>query len=381
MALRLTVRAAILAALFSLLIALDAALVAAQPAGEAAAAAAPALVAVRATFSAETTSVQIEPGRQSFCNTGFFVDSEGRVLTSLLAVAGCQKVQVVTVGGRRAEARVAAVDQVSQLALLESDLSDTPVLELAGQVPAPGTWVGLLGVAGCEQVQTNLRAGTITGRDGSLRLHGIVHEGLLSADIDVPVGCAAAPLVNSDGHLVGVVLAVRHGEERGRECYILPSEGLQPVLERLRRGQSRRLGWLGICVADEAGEREGARVAAVLESSPAHRAGIRPDDVLLDVGGVTIEEASVLAEQIASAGPRSSVRIGLLREGRLLAVNVDLAPRPFLIFGGLRRPGEQSVRLSAPLRSVRELLEENRRLQRRVEELEGSLQRLERSSR
>ncbi len=140
----------------------------------------------------------------------------------------------------------------------------------------------------------------------------------------------------------------------------------------MRRGESRRLGWLGLAVAREPGDREGARVAAVLESSPAHLAGIRPGDVILEVNGAPIDAPIGLAETLAETGPASDVSIKLLRgEGHVLQVAADLKPRPLAICAAPPRAAAQ-----APP-TLKQLLDENRRLHARVAELEAMRRQLE----
>ena len=116
------------------------------------------------------------------------------------------------------------------------------------------------------------------------------------------------------------------------DAYGLPADQVQAIVDRMRRGESRRLGWLGVAVAHEPGDRQGARVAAVLESSPAHLAGIRPGDVLLEINGAPVERPVTVAEMVAEAGPVPGVRIKLLRGDRqILQVAADLQPRPLAI--------------------------------------------------
>ncbi|MHC4481361.1 MAG: trypsin-like peptidase domain-containing protein, partial [Planctomycetota bacterium] len=92
------------------------------------------VVRVRAALPARETSFRLAGEEGVFWNTGFFVDSRGRVLTSLFALAGCADVTVLDAQGRRAPAEVFAVDQPSGLALLETGLAETVPLEFVGDL-------------------------------------------------------------------------------------------------------------------------------------------------------------------------------------------------------------------------------------------------------
>ena len=347
------------------------------------------LVRVEASLPVQDAPFRLEPEDAVFSNTGFFVGSDGQVLTSLLGLAGCREIVVICPDGRSSAARVAAMHQPSGLALLTTELKDTPPLELLGEAPAEGSWV-LLGSAfprdgGAVVV---FSPGLVSSRTASVRLQGVQWEGLLAASLNVRPGTAAGPLLDPNGGLAGIVLGVAQGDaERAHpvlpglldtpECLALPAEQLAPILADLREGRSRRLGWLGVTLVKEPEGREGARVQATLEGSPAHAAGIRAGDILLQVNEHTIDHPSVVARHVVEAGPGRRVEIRLLRGNEIKTVQVELGARPLLICAGQRMAGDSRVHMRAPRRvplpSPAELLEENRRLRRRIEELERRL--------
>jgi serine protease DegQ len=197
---------------------------------------------------------------------------------------------------------------------------------------------------------------------------------LVPLGVRAPTGCAAGPVFDADGRLAGVVLG-EHSRAAAAgppvpESLLLGARRLEPILARLRGGQSRRLGWLGIAIADESEEMEGIRVAAVLEGSPAHTADIRPGDVLLQVDGRPLAGVEAFGRYLVEAGPRAGVELRLLRADRLKETSVDVGARPLMMCAAGRRPAGTA---EAPEGRVAELLEKNRLLRRRVAELEERL--------
>jgi S1-C subfamily serine protease len=352
------------------------------------------VVRVASALPAQRTSADAEADEQSFCNTGFFVSKDGHVLTSLLGVAGCTEIAVIATDGRKSAASVAALDQPSGLALLKTDLTDTVPLALADQAPAGGSWIFLASVARQEEGATVvLSPGVVLARRASVRLQGVDWPDLMVASVSVRPGLASAPLLDPDGRLVGVVLGVAL-TRGGADCLALPADRLAPILAQLREAKSRRLGWLGLAVIQEPGDREGVRVKAVLEKSPAQAAGIEADDILLQIDDAIIDSPAALVHQVAEAGPGHPVSIKLLRGKEVKAVQVETGPRPILICGGLRKESGEFVQ--APWRKVispflsseayaREqdkvsaLLEENRLLRARVQQLEERLRQVEKA--
>jgi S1-C subfamily serine protease len=342
----------------------------------------PSIVVVRTTLEGRAGSVRFESGGAAFTNTGFFVGTQGEVLTSLFALAGCETPVVVTHDGQSVAARVAAVDQPSGLALLATPLTDTVPLTAAGQ-GVPADRIVFLAAARPQdgRFAAFLSPGFVLPERGNVRLQGAQWEALLVAAVHVRDGSAAAPLVDGEGRLVAIVLGQCAGGgvgPDGGECVALPVDRLESIVARLKSGQSRRLGWLGVAVVQESGLREGVRVEAALENSPACAAGIRAGDVLLQVDDEIVDSAAVLSRHVAEAGPGRTATLKVLRGEEIKTVSVELGARPLLICAGYRLPGEQVVRLSWPQagrtplsrKAMADLLRENALLRRRLRELE-----------
>jgi len=326
----------------------------------------------------------------AFTNTGFFVGTQGEVITSLFGLAGCRDISVVCTDGRTASAQVAAVDQACGLALLKTELTETSPLRVRTDPPAPGSWMLLASARpGGDRAAVTLQPMLLQVRTSPVLLRGIQWQGLISGSAPVADGTGAAPLVDAEGLLLGAVLGVlRHDTEPGApaECLALPVDRVMLVIERLKGGESRRLGWLGVAILREPSDLEGVRVAAVLENSPAHAAGIKPNDILLQVGDDAIDSTAMFMRCVAESQPGTVMSLRVLHGSRIDTIPVRVSPRPLLIYGGPRRSGGRDV----PARSnqaglltvqermlLQELSDENRRLRERVQRLEERLSRLE----
>jgi serine protease DegS len=351
------------------------------------------LVQVMATVPDEDRPFALTAQESTFRNTGFFVGTEGQVLTSLLGVAGCRDIAVLCPDGRRVEARMAATDQAAGVALLKLELADTVPLELAPARAEAGSWAALACVRaenGAFTVQ--LQPSLLLYRREPVMVHCTEWRDVVVGRVDVPAGGAAAPLLDTEGRLVAIVLGVQEEREAGGqegECLALPADSLAPILSNLISGQSRRLGWLGLSVIEDAGRRPGVRVVAVLENSPAHLAGVQPGDLLLQIGDEAIEGSPVLLRRITESAPGTVVPLTLLRGEQILTPSAELGARPLLISGTLRSPAGDAFRRAAAERFptaavepqerllLQQLLQENERLRRRVDELERRLRRVE----
>jgi S1-C subfamily serine protease len=351
------------------------------------------MVRVAATLPAKGAPLRLDAEEATFSNAGFFVSTDGDVLTSLLGLAGCADVTIICADGRKSAARVAAVDQPSGLALLKSDLSGTVPFEPVEGPLAAGTWVLLACCPRQDDGATVLLApGMVAPQRVAIRLQGVDWPDLMVASVNVRPGCAAAPLLDADGRLAAVVLGVSMARG-GVDCLALPVDRVTPILSGLREGRSRRLGWLGLAIMQEPRGREGVRVKATLENSPAQVAGVQANDILLQVDDHTIDSPAVLAHEVIESGPGRTVNLKLLRGDEIKTVPVAIGARPLLICGAFRRPGDDLVQvrwrqiigpLFPPEAFIREqervpaLLDENRLLRQRVRELEERVRLLER---
>jgi S1-C subfamily serine protease len=354
------------------------------------------VVRVRSTVRLEGAPVRMRADEATFSNTGFFVSTDGEVLTSLLALAGCSQIDVFSADGRTASARVKALDQPSGLALLQTDLTDTMPFEAALAPPTAGRRVLVASAATVGgAVRLTLSPGLVAEGRESVRVHGLEWRELLPATCVARPGSAAAPVLDDRGRLVGVVLgsvASPAGAGPRPGCYVLPLAQIEPIVERMRNGESRRLGWLGAIVAAAP---EGGRGVCVLETmngAPAALAGLRRGDVLLEADGRQIERPDVLAECVARGGPGEVVQLLVQRGEATETVALTVEPRPLLICGGMGRPGGKVVRVrwNRSVGAIRlpgradgseevlfQLLDENEELRARVRELEEEVARLQ----
>jgi len=119
---------------------------------------------------------------------------------------------------------------------------------------------------------------------------------------------------------------------------------------RTERDKSRSHGWLGVRTEDmthrlarELGVKttEGALVREVLEDTPAEKAGLKEDDIIVEFNGKKIGDAEDLSDAVSSTAPGTAANAVLMRndESKTVAVTVGRAPREraLTLFGALPR--------------------------------------------
>jgi S1-C subfamily serine protease len=119
--------------------------------------------------------------------------------------------------------------------------------------------------------------------------------------------------------------------------FAIPVSLAKNVMEQIIKTGTVTRGWIGVEVQDMTPELAesfgvkpdvGALIAGVMRGSPADKAGVKPGDVLLAVGGKPVKDAQVMLELIAALAPGDKAAFGLMREGKTLDVQITVGKRP-----------------------------------------------------
>lgn len=337
-----------------------------------------ALVLVRARIPANAR----QNGDSWVSNTGIIVSEKGHVLTSLFAVGGAERVQVRSLSGQTVEASPLSLHQPSGLALLKTGL-ETPPLEMTSSGPRVGRWTVLAATRSTPggNAALSLQPVVLSSVSASVRCHGLVHRDLVTFEAPCSSGSACAPLLDTGGRAVGILLNTMR-TPAGLPCaYALPVRKLQPIVSDLLEGESTRSGWLGLAVMHTPAK-EGLEIQAVLAGSPGHKSGLRPGDTLLAINGRSITSAEVFSSRVVKAAPGSEVKLRLLREDQFRTVRATVGRRPVIISRQMARgkacAGGGPADLTGPdaARQLRELRQANQQLRRMIEGLSREVQAL-----
>jgi S1-C subfamily serine protease len=163
-------------------------------------------------------------------------------------------------------------------------------------------------------------------------------ENFIQTDAAINPGNSGGALVDSNGRLVGINTAIysQSGGSMGIG-FAIPVSLAKSVMEQIIKTGSVTRGWNGVEVQDMTPELaesfsgklgQGALIAGVMRGSPADKAGIKPGDVLLTVGGQPVKDAQVMLDLIAALTPGMPARFTLVRTGKSQDVTVTIGRRP-----------------------------------------------------
>jgi 2-alkenal reductase len=270
--------------------------------------------------------------------SGFFISSDGYIVTNYHVVEDAQEVAVIYAQGGRASAQLVGTAPDFDLAVLKVDglvpavaaWGDSGELPLGAQVIAIGSALG--------EYQNTVTAGVLSGFNrelGPLR-------GLLQTDAAINSGNSGGPLINLAGQIIGINTAVVRGGGDGFSAgaeglgFAIPSNVAQSVVERLIETGDARPSYLGIQYKELnpqlANERQltisqGALLEEVVAGSPAAQAGLQVGDVITAINSQPLDERHLLVSLMLEHVAGATVTIEVMRNGQTFQTSLTLGER------------------------------------------------------
>ena len=263
--------------------------------------------------------------------SGFFISSDGYIVTNNHVVDHAKDVTVTTIDGKTIAARVVGTDPKTDLALLKTkEGSDYPYVSFATQTPRVGDWV--IAVGNPFGLGGTVTAGIVSARGRDIGAGP--YDDFLQIDAPVNHGNSGGPTFNAQGEVVGVNTAIfsPSGGSVGIG-FAIASDVARNVVEQLKDNGKVARGWLGVQIqpvsqdiADSLGlkDAKGAIVDKAEKDSPAAAAGLKDGDVITAVNGDAVSDSHDLARKIAALGPKKEADLTVVRNGSTETVKVML---------------------------------------------------------
>ncbi|HTV36009.1 MAG TPA: Do family serine endopeptidase [Xanthobacteraceae bacterium] len=267
--------------------------------------------------------------------SGFFISSDGYVVTNNHVVDDAKTVQVTTTDGDIYTAKVVGTDPRSDLALLKVNANKQfSYVNFAEHTPQVGDWV--VAVGNPFGLGGTVTAGIVSARSRDIGNNS--YDDYLQIDAPINKGNSGGPAFDMEGNVIGVNTAIfsPSGGSVGIG-FDVPAGTAKTVITQLKDKGYVTRGWIGVQVqpvtaeiAESLGlkQAEGALVDEPEPNSPAAQVGIKAGDVITQVNGRPIKDARALAQMIAIEAPGSKVEITILRDGRTSTLDTTLGTMP-----------------------------------------------------
>lgn len=264
--------------------------------------------------------------------TGFIVTDDGYIVTNSHVAGDADRMRVTLADGSRFDATLVGSDPQTEIAVVKIDATGLPTVRLGdSNALRVGEWVIAIGNPfGLNQTVTS---GIVSAR-GRGNVGIVDYADFIQTDAAINPGNSGGPLLNLNGEVVGMNTAIisPSGASAGIG-FAIPVNMVKYVVDELRSDGTVTRGYLGIGIQDltpdlarwfgiEKGR--GVLVAEVSPGSPADKAGLERDDVILELNGRPVGESGAFRSHVSTTAPGSDITVALLRDGKRLEKTVNV---------------------------------------------------------
>jgi serine protease Do len=264
------------------------------------------------------------PRQVNGMGTGTVIDERGYILTNYHVVSDVRRIEVTLDDGHGLIADLVAYDAGADLAVIKIPATKPlPTIRLgtSSDLMVGESVIALGNAFGYEQTVTR---GVISalGRDVQVS-ETQSYDRLIQTDASINPGNSGGPLLNIDGEMIGVNVAVRAGAQG--IGFAIPIDDAVTVAARLLNVQRLRNKWHGLVTEPEDGPSGPVRVTRVEDSSPAQRLGIRSGDQITRVGQLPVNRPLDVERALLDRGTGEPVTVEIRRGGQTLSMDLALA--------------------------------------------------------
>jgi len=276
--------------------------------------------------------------------SGFLVTSDGLIVTNRHVVSDDKAdYTVVTFDGKEYPAKVLARDPVLDLAYIKIDGQDFPHLDLGDSDKLKlGQTVLAIGNA-LDEFRNTVTQGIISGINRHITAgsnDGVEEiDGAIQTDAAINPGNSGGPLLNLNGQVIGINTAVStEGQLIG---FALPSNVIKRGLDQVQKTGKITRAFLGVryqVITDDLVKKNNLSIThgviisrgrdatelAVIPGSPADKAGLHENDIILQVDGQDIDEKHSLSSIIAQHAAGDAIQLKISRAGQEQTITATL---------------------------------------------------------
>ena len=293
-------------------------------------------------FFGDSLPRNLPPEELRGLGSGFIIDKSGLVLTNAHVVDKADKVTVSLKDGRKFEAKVQGVDEVTDLAVVKINAgSDLPVATLGSSSKVQvGDWA--IAVGNPLGFDNTVTLGIVSTLKRPSAQVGISSKRLefIQTDAAINPGNSGGPLLNDRGEVIGINTAIR-ADAMGIG-FAIPIDKAKQITSELERNGRVAHPFIGIGMDDltpdkarqinanpnspiQVPEVTGILIGRVIPDSPAATAGIRIGDVIVAIDGKPISKGEELLNIVENSGVGQNLQLKVRRGNRTQQISLRTA--------------------------------------------------------
>jgi serine protease Do len=257
--------------------------------------------------------------------TGIVIDERGYILTNHHVVDGVRRIRVTLLDNESHLARVVAEDPASDIAIIKIDHAEPLPVITIGTATDLMHGEPVVAVGNAYGYQHTITRGVVSALHRQVRVSDTQeYRDLIQTDASINPGNSGGPLLNADGELVGINVAVRAGAHG--IGFAIPVDLALSVAGRILTIEKIDGHWHGIVPTEpNDGRPHGVRVKSVKPGSPAAACGISAGDVVTQVDGRPVAWMVDIERAMLDKPVGSEIRVATLRDGEERTASLRLA--------------------------------------------------------
>ena len=289
--------------------------------------------------------IDVSNGQESGSGSGIVLSSDGQILTNnhVVEVAGDSgSISVSFNDGSSAPAKILGTDPLTDTAVIQAEGVDGLTPATIGKSSDLQVGEGVVAIGSPFGLESTVTSGIVSALDrpvdvGSDSQGNSTTYPAIQTDAAINPGNSGGPLVDMNGHLVGINSSIRTSSSSSTEQggsiglgFAIPIDEVNPIVDQMIDGETPTHARLGIQVSDVAASTgtsevtEGAQVQEVTSGSTADSAGLEAGDVITKVDDKLITGADSLVATIRSYRPGDTVTLTYEHDGDTQTAKLEL---------------------------------------------------------
>ena len=264
-------------------------------------------------------TIKTDRGRGS----GVIVTDKGHIVTNEHVIRGANKISVITGDNLSYVAEIVGVDAITDIALLKSSYSGTPLTFSDSSKVKIGDIV--LAIGNPFGVGQTLTQGIISRTNSGHITENPLDE-FLQSDAAINPGNSGGAMVNTKGDLIGInTMNLSIGGGSDGIGLAVPANLVRKITEQIIKYGRVVRGYVGLSAYDT---NEGVVITNVLENGPADLSGLMPKDIIININNTKIDNIQQVVKIVASLKVDQEINITLRREGTIINSIIKVAAMP-----------------------------------------------------
>ena len=301
--------------------------------------------------------------------SGFVYDRQGHVLTNAHLVKDADAIKVTLRNAYALEAALLGLDSFSDLAVLKVRAEEDQLSPLRiGESATVMVGQRVISIGNPYGLSTSMTTGIVSGLGRTLPSAAMIdvslgsgfdNPAIIQIDAAIHPGNSGGPLLDSKGLVIGVTTAMQSSSGQFQGIgFAVPADTMRRVIPDLIARGKVEYAWMGISVMPEDGGygvaglsealdlpvERGVLLRGVSEVSPAHRAGLRGGDTLVDVRGKSVCAGGdvivainntyfdnldgLITYLVQNVRPGDEVEVVAIRDRQAIEFTLELEARP-----------------------------------------------------